>query len=35
MEYYHEPDPETMQAHLWGLVWAWKRTSEQDRHCPL
>lgn len=35
MEYYHEPDPETMQAHLWRLVWAWKRTSEQDRHCPL
>lgn len=35
MEYYQKPDPETMRVHLWRLAWAWKRTSEQDRHCPL
>lgn len=35
MEYYQEPDPETVRGHLWRLALAWKRTSEQDRHCPL
>lgn len=35
MEYYQEPDPETVRVHLQRLAWAWKRTSEQDRHCPL
>lgn len=34
-EYYQEPHPQTAPVHLWRLARAWRRTSEQDRHCPL